>query len=291
MIKSMTGFGKTKLETNNKVLNVEIRTLNSKQLDLNIRMPYLYKEKELEIRSLLGKQLVRGKIDLSINIEQSSVDSVPELNKDLAIKYFDQFKELSKELNIEVPADPFSILMKMPEILTSSKEELKKEEWEDLLQGIKNTITKVDEFRSQEGSHLNIDFVQRINEIQNLLTQVESFEEARVPRIKERINANLKTFVEDLSNDKNRLEQEMIFYLEKLDVTEEKVRLAKHCDYFLETLNNEENAGKKLGFITQEIGREINTLGSKANDADIQKIVVLMKDNLEKIKEQLFNIL
>jgi len=254
-------------------------------------MPYLYKEKELEIRSLLGKQLVRGKIDLSINIEQSSVDSVPELNKDLAIKYFDQFKELSKELNIEVPADPFSILMKMPEILTSSKEELKKEEWEDLLQGIKNTITKVDEFRSQEGSHLNIDFVQRINEIQNLLTQVESFEEARVPRIKERINANLKTFVEDLSNDKNRLEQEMIFYLEKLDVTEEKVRLAKHCDYFLETLNNEENAGKKLGFITQEIGREINTLGSKANDADIQKIVVLMKDNLEKIKEQLFNIL
>lgn len=291
MIKSMTGFGKTKLETNNKVLNIEIRTLNSKQLDLNIRMPYLYKEKELGIRSLLGKELVRGKIDLSINIEQSSVDSVPELNNQLAAKYFSQLKELSKELNIETPADPLSILMKMPEILTSSKEELNKEEWEDLLKGIKDSIVKVDEFRSQEGSHLNIDFVKRIKEIQDLLIQVEPFENARVPRIKERINTNLKNFVQDLSNDKNRLEQEMIFYLEKLDVTEEKIRLAKHCDYFLETLELENNAGKKLGFISQEIGREINTLGSKANDADIQKIVVLMKDNLEKIKEQLLNIL
>lgn len=291
MIKSMTGFGKTKLETNNKVLNIEIRTLNSKQLDLNIRMPYLYKEKELEIRSLLGKQLVRGKIDLSINIEQSSIDSVPEINKILASNYFDQIKELSNELNIEAPSDPFSIILKMPEILTSSKEELKKEEWEDLLKGIKDTIAKVDEFRSQEGSHLIIDFVNRINEIQNLLDEILPFEKARVPRIKERINNNLRSFLEDINKDKNRLEQEMIFYLEKLDLTEEKIRLAKHCEYFLETINREENAGKKLAFISQEIGREVNTLGSKANDADIQKIVVLMKDNLEKIKEQLFNIL
>lgn len=291
MIKSMTGFGRTKLETNNKVLNIEIRTLNSKQLDLNIRMPYLYKEKELEIRSLLGKQLVRGKIDLSINIEQSSTDSVPEINKQLISNYFDQIKELSDELNIEAPSDPFSILLKMPEILTSSKEELKKEEWEDLLKGIKDTIAKVDEFRSQEGSHLIIDFVNRVNEIQNLLDQILPYETARVPRIKERINNNLKSFLEDINKDKNRLEQEMIFYLEKLDLTEEKIRLAKHCEYFLETINLEENAGKKLAFISQEIGREVNTLGSKANDADIQKIVVLMKDNLEKIKEQLFNIL
>ncbi len=291
MIKSMTGFGKTKLQTNNKVLNLEIRTLNSKQLDLNLRTPYLYKEKELEVRALLGKKLVRGKIDFSINIEQSSVDSVPEINQLLAKNYYDQMKEIGKELDIDTPSNPFSILMSMPDILTSSKEKLVKEEWDDIVIGIKETINGVIEFRSQEGAKLQSDLVERVHTIQELLIKVEPFEKERVPRIKERILNNLNNFLEDVSKSKDRLEQEMIFYMEKLDITEEKVRLAQHCEYFLETISTEENIGKKLGFITQEIGREINTLGSKANDADIQKIVVLMKDELEKIKEQLFNIL
>lgn len=291
MIKSMTGFGKTKLQTNNKVLNLEIRTLNSKQLDLNLRTPYLYREKELEVRALLGKKLVRGKIDFSINIEQSSVDSVPEINQLLAKNYYDQMKEIGKELDIDTPSNPFSILMSMPDILTSSKEKLVKEEWDDIVIGIKETINGVIEFRSQEGAKLQSDLVERVHTIQELLIKVEPFEKERVPRIKERILNNLNNFLEDVSKSKDRLEQEMIFYMEKLDITEEKVRLAQHCEYFLETISTEENIGKKLGFITQEIGREINTLGSKANDADIQKIVVLMKDELEKIKEQLFNIL
>ncbi len=291
MIKSMTGFGKTKLQTNNKVLNLEIRTLNSKQLDLNLRTPYLYREKELEVRALLGKKLVRGKIDFSINIEQSSVDSVPEINQLLAKNYYDQMKEIGKELDIDTPSNPFSILMSMPDILTSSKEKLVKEEWDDIVIGIKETINGVIEFRSQEGAKLQSDLVERVHTIQELLIKVEPFEKERVPRIKERILNNLNNFLEDVSKSKDRLEQEMIFYMEKLDITEEKVRLAQHCEYFLETISTEENIGKKLGFITQEIGREINTLGSKANDADIQRLVVLMKDELEKIKEQLFNIL
>jgi len=291
MIKSMTGFGKTKLQTNNKVLNLEIRTLNSKQLDLNLRTPYLYREKELEVRALLGKKLVRGKIDFSINIEQSSVDSVPEINQLLAKNYYDQMKEIGKELDIDTPSNPFSILMSMPDILTSSKEKLVKEEWDDIVIGIKETINGVIEFRSQEGAKLQSDLVERVHTIQELLIKVEPFEKERVPRIKERILNNLNNFLEDVSKSKDRLEQEMIFYMEKLDITEEKVRLAQHCEYFLEIISTEENIGKKLGFITQEIGREINTLGSKANDADIQRLVVLMKDELEKIKEQLFNIL
>jgi uncharacterized protein (TIGR00255 family) len=291
MIKSMTGFGKTKFETNNKVLNIEIRTLNSKQLDLNLRIPHLYKEKELELRALLGQKLVRGKIDLSINIEQSSIESVPHINHQLANQYYNQLKDLSKDLKIDAPGDLISILLKMPDILSSSKEELNKTEWESIIEGLKATIIKVDEFRSQEGSYLNTDFIERINKIKNLLVQVEPFEVARVPRIRERIYNNFTNFLDDVSKNKDRLEQEMIFYLEKLDITEEKVRLDKHCDYFLNTIELEENAGKKLAFIAQEIGREINTLGSKANDADIQTIVVLMKDELEKIKEQLFNIL
>ena len=287
----MTGFGKTKLETNNKVLNLEIRTLNSKQLDINLRIPYLYKEKELDIRSLLGKNLVRGKIDFSINIEQSSTDSSPAINQELAVNYFKQLKELSDKLEIDFKGDVISNLLSMPDMFLSSKEELNPDEWNDIIEAIKQTIERVNGFRAQEGSQLNEDFIKRINTIKDLLKQLIPFEEARVPRIRERILGNLKNFADDINQSHDRLEQEMIFYIEKLDITEEKVRLAQHCDYFLEIIASEKNIGKKLGFVGQEIGREINTLGSKANDADIQKIVVLMKDELEKIKEQLFNIL
>ena len=291
MIKSMTGFGKTKLETNNKVLTIEIRTLNSKQLDLNLRIPYLYKEKELELRSLLGKELVRGKIDLSINIEQSSVDSVPELNRPLATHYYKQLKQLSEELNLETPVDPLSLLVKMPDILKSSTEELNADEWKDIMKGIKETIAKVNNFRTHEGTELLDDLKSRVNKINDLLVEVEPFELARIPRIKERILNNISKILGDVNKDSERLEQEMVYYIEKLDITEEKIRLSKHCEYFINTINEEKNSGKKLGFIGQEIGREVNTLGSKANDIDIQKIVVLMKDELEKVKEQLFNIL
>lgn len=287
----MTGFGKTKLETNNKVINVEIRTLNSKQLDLNVRMPYLYKEKELEIRGLIGRELVRGKIDFSINIEQSSIDSIPEINKPLAKHYYHQIKSLSDELNIANPDISLTALLKMPDIFISTNEVLDKVEWEEILKGIKKTLDKVNNFRSHEGAQLYEDLTQRIIKIQDLLKEVAPFEKARVPRIRERIMNNLNTFVGDMSKDSERLEQEIIFYLEKLDITEEKIRLAQHCEYFIKIISSEENSGKKLGFVGQEIGREINTLGSKANDVDIQKIVVLMKDELEKIKEQLFNIL
>ena len=287
----MTGFGKTKLETNNKVIGLEIRALNSKQLDMNLRVPHLYREKELEIRKIIGGKLIRGKIDFYINIEQSSVDSAPIINKVVAKHFYSQLEELGTELNINNQNEIMGIIMRMPDIITSTNEELDPKEWADIENALIETISKVDKFRSQEGESLFNDFCQRIDKIKELLKEVEPFEKARIPHIKDRIQSNINSFLEEINKDKSRLEQEMIFYIEKLDITEEKVRLVKHCNYFLDVIENENNAGKKLAFVCQEIGREINTLGSKANDADIQKIVVLMKDELEKIKEQLFNIL
>lgn len=287
----MTGFGKTKLETNNKVIGLEVRSLNSKQLDMNLRIPHLYREKELELRKIIGGGLSRGKIDFYINIEQSSVDSAPQINKVVARHFYNQLEDLSNDLNLKGQNDIMGIIMRMPDIITSTTEELNEDEWRDIENALLETIEKVDQFRSHEGELLFKDFCSRIDKIKELLTEVEPFEKARIPHIKERINSNINSFLEEVNKDKSRLEQEMIFYIEKLDITEEKVRLVKHCDYFLEVIENEQNAGKKLAFVCQEIGREINTLGSKANDADIQKIVVLMKDELEKIKEQLFNIL
>lgn len=287
----MTGFGKTKLETNNKVIGLEIRSLNSKQLDMNLRTPHLYREKELDIRKIIGSELIRGKIDFYINIEQSSVDSAPQINNVVAKHFYSQIENLSKELNIEKQNDILGIIMKMPDIITSTNEELNADEWNDIEKALFETIEKVNAFRSQEGELLFTDFCQRIDKIKELLCAVEPYEKARIPHIKERIQSNINSLLDEINKDNSRLEQEMIYYLEKLDITEEKVRLLKHCDYFLEVIENEHNAGKKLAFVCQEIGREINTLGSKANDADIQKIVVLMKDELEKIKEQLFNIL
>lgn len=287
----MTGFGKTKLEINDKIIGLELRSLNSKQLDMNLRTPHLYREKEFEIRKIIGSQLIRGKIDFYINIEQSSVDSAPQINNVVAKHFYNQIDNLSKELNIENQHDIMGIIMRMPDIITSTDEELNAEEWKGIEKAISETIEKVNKFRSQEGELLFKDFCQRIDKIKELLTMVEPYEKARIPHIKERIQMNINSLLDEINKDNSRLEQEMIYYLEKLDITEEKVRLLQHCDYFLEVIENENNAGKKLAFVCQEIGREINTLGSKANDADIQKIVVLMKDELEKIKEQLFNIL
>jgi len=287
----MTGFGKEVLENEARKITIEIRTLNSKQLDLNLRLPQIYREKELDIRSIIGKNLERGKTDISINIEQKNVSAAPVISKALATHYYNELKEVSESINQSNDYDYLSMIVKMPEVLVSPEVEIDDKEFGELLATIQHACDKVNTFRKNEGKILEKDFIQRINTIIELLQKVASFEEQRTTRIRERIKSNLEAFSQDVQSDKNRFEQEVIYYLEKLDITEEKIRLKKHCDYFLETLAKETSVGKKLGFVSQEIGREINTMGAKANDFDIQQIVVLMKDELEKIKEQLFNIL
>ena len=293
MIKSMTGFGKQVVSTENNNYQIEIRTLNSKQPDINLRMPFFLKEYELEIRNVLNKSLIRGKIDVNIVNEKSTSDTVPSINQSVASHYYKEITNLagSLDLNTNDSENLLSTILKMPDVLSSPIESIDPDEWKKLKEGMELAINNVNEFRSAEGKALYNDLNKRIIKITKLLKEVDPFEPERSKRIKERIRTGLVSFVEDVQHDNNRLEQEMIYYIEKLDITEEKVRLKKHCEYFLETMKKEDFPGKKLGFIGQEIGREINTMGAKANDADIQRIVVLMKDELEKIKEQLFNIL
>ncbi len=291
MIKSMTGFGKVVLELTDKKLTIEIKTLNSKQLDINTRIPNPYKEKEPEIRSLLSRKLGRGKIEFNIYIENTEVSINYSFNKSMAKKYYEELKALSTEINQENFSNYLPLIVKMPDVLYPEKEEFNENDWAKIKKSINDTLDQVNEFRIDEGKLLENDFIKRIKYIKQLLLDVNSFEEKRITNFKERINKNLNEISDKVIIDRNRFEQEIIYYIEKLDITEEKVRLEKHCDYFLETLNAEISSGKKLNFISQEIGREINTLGSKANDVDIQKIVVQMKDELEKIKEQLLNIL
>ena len=292
MIKSMTGFGKQLVETPKGNIAIEIRALNSKQQDIYLKLPQVYREKELVIRELIGRMLQRGKIELSININQKNSNPQTVINIPAAQHYYDELSKLATTLEQKASLnDLLPILIKMPDVISSPEEEIDADEWERILNGIEKAALDLDEFRKQEGKTLAADLHQRIQIIIDLLPQVEPFERERTKRIKERITESLSTFSQEIESDKNRLEQEMIYYIQKLDITEEKIRLKKHCDYFLETLESGNAVGKKLGFIAQEIGREINTLGSKANDVNIQKIVVLMKDELEKIKEQLFNIL
>jgi uncharacterized protein (TIGR00255 family) len=292
MIKSMTGFGKQVVETSSKNIAIEIRTLNSKQQDIYLKMPQTYREKELVIRELIGRMLQRGKIEVSINVSQQSSNLQAVINMPVAQHYFNELNKLAITLDQKATLnDLLPVLIKLPDVISNQEEEIDADEWKRVLNGIEAAAKDVDEFRKQEGKTLSDDLHQRIRVITGLLPQVEPFEKERTVRIKERILASLNTFSQEVDSDKNRLEQEMIYYIQKLDITEEKIRLKKHCDYFLETLESGAAVGKKLGFIAQEIGREINTLGSKANDVNIQKIVVLMKDELEKIKEQLFNIL
>ncbi len=291
MIKSMTGFGKQTVETQHNKFIIEIRTLNSKQFDLNAKIPPLLRKYEPDIRNLTSRRLLRGKVDLQISAEAKTPESAPSLNHTLAGHYYREIKNLSQVLGMELSEQILPVVLRMPDIWSVPDEELDTEEWNILSENIEKTMDAVDRFRISEGEMLQQDFRKRIEIIKDLLTQVSRFETERIQRIKERIKSNLENYTADIQQDKNRVEQEMIFYIEKLDITEEKIRLKKHCDYFLETMENEETPGKKLNFIGQEIGREINTMGSKANDASIQKLVVLMKDELEKIKEQLFNIL
>ena len=284
MIQSMTGFGKAIGQTSGKKITVEIRSLNSKGLDLNARIAPIFREKELTIRKLVGAALKRGKVDINIYAEVTGVESAAGINMELAKAYLEQLEVLSRET--DTSGDLIAAVMRMPDVIGSSKNELSEEEWHFLKELIVEALEKLERFRVQEGSSIANDFEQRLIEIEKSMKEIEPHEQQRMLTVRERLLKGL----EGVEIDSNRYEQEVIFYIEKLDINEEKVRLANHLKYFRETMN-EENSGKKLGFIAQEMGREINTLGSKSNYAPMQQHVVQMKDELEKIKEQVGNTL
>ena len=293
MMQSMTGFGKAVSEFTDKKVVIEVKSLNSKQLDLYTKINYFYRSKELEIRNLVQQELGRGKVELSLMVDQVSESSAGvQINKVAFGNYVNQIKEISEEMGVELPNDWFTVVMRMPEVLKQEQnEELTEEEWEQTLSAIKDALKALNEFRTQEGEGLKKFFIERIDTIRGYLAEVPNYEKARIDKIKARLEENLTALEEKISYDQGRLEQEMIFYIEKLDISEEKQRLAKHLDYFIETMEKEPACGKKLGFIAQEMGREINTLGSKSNCSELQVLVVNMKDELEKIKEQVLNVL
>ncbi|MFH1160042.1 MAG: YicC/YloC family endoribonuclease [bacterium] len=293
MIKSMTGYGKGVVDLPARKLTIEIKSLNSKGLDLNVKIPAWFREKELDVRSLLAT-LQRGKIDLFISSESTSETLAYSINKPLAHKYYEELKELLHEFREDCPGGLLPLVVRMPDVLTTGRQEIDPSEWEAIRGELERAIGQVEEFRIQEGATLEGDIRSRVTSILALLEKVLPFEKER----KEQVRQNLLKELDQLISspvatriDPNRFEQELIYYLERMDFTEEKVRLQKHGEFFLETLQSAESQGKKLGFITQEMGREINTLGSKASHAEIQKIVVQMKEELEKIREQLLNIL
>jgi uncharacterized protein (TIGR00255 family) len=288
MLQSMTGFGKSNGVFNSKKVSVEIRSLNSKGLDLSIKLPSSYRELESEIRKIVAELLDRGKIDLGLFLESSGDASNGLINRDLATHYYRELKSLNEAWN-EEPVDYLSLVVRMPEVLNQQSFELSDDERAFILKLIESTCDKLNEFRTQEGIALINEFELRINNIRRLLNEITPFENERLITIRERITKGLAE-IQGLSVDENRLEQEMIFYMEKYDISEEKMRLSNHLDYFIETLALQ-RSGKKLGFIAQEIGREINTLGSKSNHVEMQKRVVQMKDALEKMKEQILNTL
>ena len=291
MIKSMTGYGKAEFETKNKKITLELKSLNSKQLDINSRLPAMYREKDLVIRREISEKLVRGKMDFSLYIENLGMQSNSVINENIVTDYFRQLKNVHEKLELPVTEQTMHSILRLPDAVKTVYEELDEEEWGNIYSNIKTVIAAVDQFRVQEGLALEKDIRNNINEILQLLEQVDPFEKQRMENIKARINDGLNEINLNGNLDKNRFEQELIYYMEKLDINEEKVRLVNHCDYFIETMESDGIVGKKLGFIAQEIGREINTLGSKANESNIQRIVVQMKDALERIKEQMLNVL
>jgi uncharacterized protein (TIGR00255 family) len=288
MVLSMTGFGKSNGVFESKKVSVEIRSLNSKGLDLSLKIASPYRDLETDIRKMLSENLDRGKVDVGIFIESTNESLNNILNNEVATKYYSAIKKLNESWG-EAPQDYLSIVLRMPEVLNTQTAELTEEEKKWILNLVQETCGKLNDFRAQEGAALKKEFELRIGDIRSLLKQIETFEDIRILQIKERILKGLKE-LEHPGLDQNRLEQEMIFYLEKLDVSEEKMRLTNHLNYFIETMSSP-LSGKKLGFIAQELGREINTLGSKSNHGDMQRLVVEMKDNLEKIKEQVLNTL
>ena len=291
MIKSMTGYGKAIAETSQKKITIELKSLNSKQFDLNTKLPWLYKEKEHEIRTMISQMLDRGKIDLTIYFDILEDEGIPVINKSIVKNYYNQLKDIAGELNINIDSQILPTIMRLPDALKTEKPELPAAEWDLLRTQILESVRLVDQYRIEEGKSIEADLKNRMSGILESLSAIETFEPGRIEKVKQKLLLILEGNNGTENLDKNRFEQELIFYLEKFDINEEKVRLKKHCEYFLETISGEAPNGKILSFIAQEIGREINTIGSKANDASIQKLVVMMKDELEKIKEQTGNIL
>ncbi len=290
MQKSMTGFGKAEVVINGKTITAEIRSLNSKQLDLGLRLPAAYRELENDIRSLAAKQVVRGKVDLSISVVTTEVATASRIDKPLFAAYIKQMNEALAYAGVSVDYEAIiPVVMKMPNVIQADTADASDDEKKAVMAAVEGAIDKLDAFRKQEGAILIADLLRRVETIEQMRNEIIPFEAARTEAVRQRIREGIEKLGVEVDN--NRLEQEMIFYIEKLDITEEKVRLENHCKYFREVANNEEQAGRKLGFIAQEMGREINTTGSKANQHDIQKLVVKMKDELEKIKEQVLNIL
>jgi uncharacterized protein (TIGR00255 family) len=287
----MTGYGKAVSIYGEKKINVEIKSLNSKSLDLSTRIAPIYREKEMEIRQIIGKALQRGKIDFSIWIEQDTIVEATPINAILVENYYKQIKEISKNTGIPEPEDWYSVLIKMPDVTTKpDKDDLEDDEWNVAKRTIEEALQHLIDFRKQEGAALQKKFTEKVDNIEKLLANIEPFEKNRVPKIKEDIIKHLKE-IPGVEYNNNRLEEELVYYIEKLDISEEKQRLANHLKYFRETMNEDRPVGKKLGFIAQEMGREINTTGSKSNQAEMQNLVVKMKDELEQIKEQVLNAL
>ena len=290
MVKSRTGFGKGEAALRNKKITVEIRSLNSKQLDLSLRLPAVYRQSEYEIRNLIARTIQRGKVDVFVTVESQAVETSARINREVFREYLRQMNDTLSFSGIDAGYDAIlPVIMRLPDVVATEAEAISEEEHAALLAAVEAAAAHLDAFREQEGAILIADLLRRVELIEQYKTEVVPFEKARTETVKARILDNLSKLAVDV--DRNRLEQEMIFYLEKLDITEEKVRLTNHCNYFREVASSEEGAGRKLGFIAQEMGREINTMGSKANEPNIQILVVKMKDELEKIKEQVLNIL
>ena len=287
----MTGYGKAECLLPDKKLTIEIRSLNSKQLDTNARLPVLYKEKELEIRQIIAGALQRGKVECTFYYDLTDATPVGTINETLVREYYSQLHRIAADLGLKSSMELFTSVLRLPDTIRTDRVQLEEEEWVVVKEGLQSALHQVNGFRHQEGDALTRDLKDRVKAITEKLGKVETLEGERINRIRERIGNNLSEFLTNGETDENRFEQEMIYYLEKLDISEEKVRLANHCRYFLETMDNSDPVGKKLGFISQEMGREINTLGSKANHAEIQRLVVEMKDELERIKEQVLNVL
>jgi len=291
MLQSMTGFGKATCEYNNKKIVIEVKSLNSKQLDVSIKIPNLYREKELEIRNEISQKLERGKIDFSLFIENAGKETATQFNQTIIEGYYQQINDLSEYLGINPPNNWFDIFLRLPDSLKTEISELDENEWQAVKKAIQQAFDELKAFRMQEGKAIENVFYNKISNIQQLLNEIAPFEAERIEKIKEKLKEELESISDKVDYDKNRMEQELIYYIEKLDINEEKSRLQNHLNYFIQVLEEEQAQGKKLGFIAQEIGREINTLGAKANHSEIQKIVVKMKDELEQIKEQVLNVL
>lgn len=290
MILSMTGFGRGVSASPAKNITIELKSLNSKQLDLSMRVPQYFREKEVEMRNKIAEVLLRGKVELSVLIENITAETNASINLSVLKNYKEQIIKMADELQIDCPADWYATLLRLPDALKTESVQVGEEELQALWDALQEALKNMVEFRTHEGDKLEVFFREKIDNIRTLLAQTEPFEADRVPKIRARLEENLSK-LGNIDYDKNRLEQELIFYIEKLDVNEEKLRLRSHMNYFIETLEGEFGQGKKLGFIAQEMGREINTLGSKSNNAEMQQLVVRMKDELEQIKEQVLNVL